>query len=285
MSLTLQLHVLFSWLVSVWLLAAATSSQAAELSLASSPLFLGTQVEPNVFFMLDDSGSMDWEILTSDYQWYKNYWTAKGTITDEINTGYFRSNTDTGCSGDENFAYLYSESVNTDNVYNYCGFAELEESPDAIIRDWRVRSTGVNIMYYDPSVTYSPWSGFPDANFSAARSNPQPGSAGYSLTRDLNNFEYDVWIDDHGHTGATAEGNDSVTDGANGRVDLWDSHTTYKIKNSELEVDLLTTADAATMQPLKNSFKYDDAIDEPPYVLCFGTVRTSSIVNGVAVDP
>ncbi|MCH8175688.1 MAG: pilus assembly protein, partial [Proteobacteria bacterium] len=285
MTLQQQIRFFFSWLASVLVLAVATSSQAAELTLASSPLFLGTQVEPNVFFMLDDSGSMDWEILTSDYQWYKNYWTRKGTMTNEIDTGYFRANTSTGCNGDENFAYLYSESVNTDNVYNYCGFAELEESPDAIERDWRVRSIGVNIMYYDPTVTYSPWSGFADADFNAARSNPQSGSDGYSLTRNLKDFEYDVWIDDHGHTGATAEGNDNVTDGANGRVDLWDSHTTYKIKDNRLEVELLTTADAATMQPLKNSCKKSDAEDEPPYVECFGTVRTSSRIEGTAVDP
>lgn len=288
MDLKLQIRLFFSWLGSVLLLSIGTASQAAELTLASSPLFLGNQVEPNVFFMLDDSGSMDWEILTSDYQWYKNYWTSKGTITDEIDSGYFRANTSTGCSGDENFAYLYSQSVNTDNVYNHCAFAELEESEDAIIRDWRVRSTGVNIMYYDPSVTYSPWPGFPDADWEAARSNPQPGSSGYSLLRDLHDFEYDVWIDDHGHTGATAEGNDNVTDGANGRVDLWDSHTTYKLKRNHIEVHLLTTADAATMQPLKNSCKFDDANDDPPYLLCFGTVETRTEIRdgtAITVDP
>ncbi|HAT28590.1 MAG TPA: hypothetical protein DCS89_16355, partial [Gammaproteobacteria bacterium] len=226
MTLRQQIRFFFSWLASVLAMAIATSSSADELSLASSPLFLGTQVEPNVFFMLDDSGSMDWEILTSDYQIFYNYWLPFGF--NEITNGYFFSFTSTVCGQSfRNFAYLYSTNVNTDNVYNFCGFAQLEASPEAIVYDWRVRSTDLNIMYYDPSATYAPWSGFPNANFNAARSNPQVGSAGYQLFRNLADFEYDVWIDDHGHTGATAQGNDNVTDGANGRIDLWDSHTTY----------------------------------------------------------
>ncbi|MFP6838911.1 MAG: hypothetical protein VB962_04925, partial [Pseudohongiellaceae bacterium] len=174
MTLRQQIRFFFSWLASVLAMAIATSSSADELSLASSPLFLGTQVEPNVFFMLDDSGSMDWEILTSDYQIFYNYGLPFGFTA--ITTGYFFSYTSTGCGPSfRNFAYLYS---NTDNVYNFCPFpAELEESPDAIVYDWRVRSTDLNIMYYDPSATYAPWSGFPNANFNAARSNPQVGSA------------------------------------------------------------------------------------------------------------
>ncbi|MFQ6023929.1 MAG: pilus assembly protein [Acidiferrobacterales bacterium] len=39
------------------------TSAAAPLSLANSPLFLGNSVQPNIFFMLDDSGSMRWEVL------------------------------------------------------------------------------------------------------------------------------------------------------------------------------------------------------------------------------
>jgi len=35
-------------------------------TLAQSPLFLGTQVKSNILFVLDDSGSMDWEVLQSD---------------------------------------------------------------------------------------------------------------------------------------------------------------------------------------------------------------------------
>jgi hypothetical protein len=41
-------------------------SHAGQLSLASAPLFLGTAVEPNIFLLSDDSGSMDWDIMTAE---------------------------------------------------------------------------------------------------------------------------------------------------------------------------------------------------------------------------
>jgi len=39
----------------------------ARAGIASAPLFSAPQVAPNVFFMLDDSGSMDWTILSKKY--------------------------------------------------------------------------------------------------------------------------------------------------------------------------------------------------------------------------
>ena len=59
MSIKQHLRLLLSWMGSVVLLAWSTANQAAELALADQPLFLGTQIDPNVFFMMDDSGSMD----------------------------------------------------------------------------------------------------------------------------------------------------------------------------------------------------------------------------------
>ena len=35
-------------------------------TIADSPLFLSNSVEPNVLFMLDDSGSMDWGLMTGE---------------------------------------------------------------------------------------------------------------------------------------------------------------------------------------------------------------------------
>jgi len=37
----------------------------ADIGLPDSPLFLGTAVPPNIFFSVDDSGSMNWEVLKS----------------------------------------------------------------------------------------------------------------------------------------------------------------------------------------------------------------------------
>ncbi|MCK5091143.1 MAG: hypothetical protein KAR30_01330, partial [Gammaproteobacteria bacterium] len=44
----------------------STAIHAAPGTLADSPLFLGTSVQPNVFIMIDDSGSMDWEVISSN---------------------------------------------------------------------------------------------------------------------------------------------------------------------------------------------------------------------------
>lgn len=37
--------------------------QAADLSLSNIPLYLSQDVPPNILFLLDDSGSMDWEVM------------------------------------------------------------------------------------------------------------------------------------------------------------------------------------------------------------------------------
>lgn len=49
----------FLWVMVVGM----NASYAAPGTLAQQPLFLGTLVQPNIFFGIDDSGSMDWEVL------------------------------------------------------------------------------------------------------------------------------------------------------------------------------------------------------------------------------
>lgn len=44
---------------------ASAQIQAAPGPLSTMPLFLAKGVQPNIFFLLDDSGSMDWEVLMS----------------------------------------------------------------------------------------------------------------------------------------------------------------------------------------------------------------------------
>jgi type IV pilus assembly protein PilY1 len=62
------------------------TAAAAELDLSQVPLFLGTSVPPNVFIILDDSGSMDWEILTKPHweraAYVNNFATFTPTQTD-----------------------------------------------------------------------------------------------------------------------------------------------------------------------------------------------------------
>src|SRR5438105_2537572 len=45
----------------------ASGLSATPLQLESTPLFLNVKAEPNVIFMIDDSGSMNWEVITADF--------------------------------------------------------------------------------------------------------------------------------------------------------------------------------------------------------------------------
>lgn len=287
MSSKLQIRLFLSWLASVYLLAASTTSQAAEMALSRSPLFLGTQISPNIFFMLDDSGSMDFETLTVPYQYYTNYWEddGVGTVTNGVFLGYASTGDD--CTGRDSYYYIYENETNSDNKYSTR--CELEGSPEVAVRDWRIRNADLNIMYYNPAATYQPWIGFSDATFTNVRSNPQPGSDGYTETNNLTGFEYHVWVDNLGYDddedGGTARvrGPDSVVDGANDIVDLWDSHIKYTVNSSDIDVEYHTTTFAGVDNGVDCNF--DDAEDNPPYEDCYGTVLTTDTLSGIEEDP
>ena len=55
--------LLAPWLVVIFLLSDGLYVYADELDIPNVPLFLGRPVKPNVLFLMDDSGSMDWEVL------------------------------------------------------------------------------------------------------------------------------------------------------------------------------------------------------------------------------
>jgi len=60
------------WLLSLLGIAVTPLLQGSPLSLSNAPLFLGVNVDPNVFFMVDDSDSMDWEMLTRPHKYQVN---------------------------------------------------------------------------------------------------------------------------------------------------------------------------------------------------------------------
>ena len=110
---------------------------AAAIDIANTPLFLGTGVSPNVFFMLDDSGSMDWEMMFNRH-WSINFYdpdfskgTANSVPTDTFPNSEKRwygfalnsgdSNYDAGPADNSSnpstnlFSYYYN---NSDNIYS-----------------------------------------------------------------------------------------------------------------------------------------------------------------------
>ncbi len=293
MSFKLQVRLFSSWLGSVILLAFSSSSQADQLALADSPLFLGTQIDPNVFFMMDDSGSMDWEILTIDYHPFDDYWkthSKSGSSSSNYPTGLrddgnLRTRSSVGvCTGTNTYYYIFE---NDDNTYSSrCSREAIELQSESFDNDWRVGSSDFNIMYYNPAVNYSPWIGYTDASFSSARSNPDNDTDGYTELRDLEGFRYTVWEDDHGvdlDENDEVNGPDKANDTPNGIVDLWDSFVEYTINDTQIireERNVPAAGSGFTMGDCDDG----DVDDDPPYANCFGTTKTVTTISGASLN-
>lgn len=145
-------------------------------AIANSPLYLTAAVESNIMFMLDDSGSMHWEITPDDYA-YSFYM-------------YPRAANNYGPSDYTNFVVSFRD-----------GATAVNDSERATAR--ALRSPQVNKTYYNPAVTYKPWSkpagmafpgavpavnaaadSFPNANPTAAPHHPIRDTGTRNLTVD-----------------------------------------------------------------------------------------------------
>ncbi len=249
-------------------------AQAGMLNLPQSPIALSNPVPPNVFFLLDDSGSMDWEYLG------KPAW--EGCAYDPNFTGKYSSTTVCGSqwSGDPglpsygngqflNFNYIYNGTTNAYNTYNPsgCDYSDnsiginaIEGCPEAGTADWRFFSADQNQMYYDPDNTYTPWIAYcsskvlcANATFTMVREYPVSNEKGYSSTRNLSGFTYHVWIDNRGFTGARPlrASAVNVTNSANGIVDLWDSHVSIQVTPvAAIITSINYTPNSSSLQPL-----------------------------------
>ncbi|MBT3176492.1 MAG: hypothetical protein HOG03_13685 [Desulfobacula sp.] len=110
---------------------------------------------PNIMFVIDNSGSMDWEFMT------------------EENNGRF---TISGSAHE----YLFSNPG--DNVYSsYSSNGTILSNTDK--EYWKGQWSGYNKLYYNPSSTYTPWPGtatytMDDADLKTSYSNPIHVSGG-----------------------------------------------------------------------------------------------------------
>ena len=60
------------------------NAYAASLAISQVPLYLGGTVEPNIMFVLDDSGSMDWSFMPDEIYSYHNTKRAKSSYYNKI---------------------------------------------------------------------------------------------------------------------------------------------------------------------------------------------------------
>ena len=140
---------------------------AAPGTLADSPLFLSNSVEPNVLFLLDDSGSMSWGVMAPE---------TEGRMY----------------SGDD---CIYRDAIpgadagSTDVPPTEASLALLGVTPP-YGGVWRAWNSNYNKIYYDPNVTYTPWPGenkngvpYTRASATAALHNPyDPDEGSINLT-------------------------------------------------------------------------------------------------------
>ncbi|EHR73295.1 Tfp pilus assembly protein, tip-associated adhesin PilY1 [Burkholderiales bacterium JOSHI_001] len=126
-----------------------TVAQATNLS--ELPLKSSIYIKPNVIVGLDDSGSMDWEVLIRGEQGTLQ-WKWDGAA----NRGYFFDATGTFlATGGTDLAYLWPGSIEwssgVDAFPNYSGVPPTPEFA-------AVRSSDYHPFYFNPVEKYDPWS-------------------------------------------------------------------------------------------------------------------------------
>ncbi len=138
-------------------MSAQIASRPAQAAIADVPLYLTSPVEPNIMFVIDDSGSMHFELMPD------------GLILNDARYVFPRADDVYGTSDYTNRV----PTVDDNNPYN-----ALSRSPQ------------VNTLYYNPSITYTPWvkhdnTLYPNADPARAYHNPEKTSAGRrNLTAD-----------------------------------------------------------------------------------------------------
>ncbi len=135
----------------------------------------------NIMFVLDDSGSMDWEFMTKE----------PNGIFDPNNTGrWWRS-----------YLYVFDyDDYSPDDDHNY------HFNPGCLDDDgkkfWKGQWYGYNRIFYNPFTEYKPWPGasYGNADTQHPRSNPVHSSPTFDLTQTFLEFGSTSSSDDHGNT-------------------------------------------------------------------------------------
>lgn len=148
-------------------LAIGSIAQAAEIP--DIPLQANVSTDPNVMMILDDSGSMHFEIMPDDYTMGDSY-------------------------------YIFPRA---NGVYGGGDYDNYVPTVDNNAFNALTRSPQVNTVYYNPAVTYTPWaqqdgSLYDNASPTCALHNPmRPGtSAAYcrNLTTNNSNYNGNYWV-------------------------------------------------------------------------------------------
>ena len=147
----------------------AAAPVQASIALSEVPLYLTSSVQPNLMFILDDSGSMQWEVMPESLR-------TEATF------------------------YLMPRPSNPYGGSHYDRRIVVFTDTDSL--NVRVRSAHNNTVFYNPTVEYEPWykedgSQFSDADPTDALHNPAlPGKGDVDLTALRS---YDRWRSSSGN--------------------------------------------------------------------------------------
>lgn len=170
----------------------ANTAHAAPGALADYPLFLANSAEANVFFMVDDSGSMDVEMMTPEGI---AGWGGVMDLDDSATVVEYLYLFGEGCTASEVAAAQAiiaaggaspdpdcdqnGETDDPDNYRSWSGTSAQNTYVNAFILPtqayidttysgsmndtlrgvWRGRNSDYNTLYYDPTKDYEPWTG------------------------------------------------------------------------------------------------------------------------------
>lgn len=167
----------------------STSILAQNIDISDIPMVTKNKAKPAVLFILDDSGSMDFEVLFTSNDgalWYdaqnKRFWNSSGVL--EFNS---IGNVD---SQWKKYVYLFPNGTSSDTK-------QLDDSQHHAIPPTPefafARSSDYNPLYYNSMINYAPWSpanngstttAFSNANTNTPLSKPR-GSTTFTISSDI----------------------------------------------------------------------------------------------------
>ncbi len=131
-------------------------------SLSDQPLYVGPAVESNIFMLSDDSGSMDWEVMTTDTDNGGRFTGSQPDGSNPVGAGDVKHR-DSNDDGSANCSF--SDSYSSDGyiyIVEWGSNAYSDNGNDCYTADdqaWRIRNSDFNPLYFDPTKTYEPWDG------------------------------------------------------------------------------------------------------------------------------
>lgn len=153
----------------------------ATIDFPLTPLQIGSTIPPNILFQLDDSGSMQFEIMPEENIPTYRYICGRRICTSSPYYLYPPPNSGSNNNGTRVYASTYYNSPYGRPAVIDFGPNDTRSLPDhySVI----LRSSTLNTTYYNPNITYTPWrradgTSFGDAPVTAAPWNPTNTSAG-----------------------------------------------------------------------------------------------------------